>query len=621
MCGILGTLPNTDFTMFKSALDRIAHRGPDDAGVWSDDIQISLGHCRLPILDLSPLGHQPMSYMNERYWIVFNGEIYNFVEIRKELIAKGFHFKSNSDTEVVLASYIQWGESCLLKFNGMWAFAIWDQNEKVLFLSRDRFGKKPLFYSFSNGKFIFASEMKAIYPFLTALKPSKDFHWLRNNIFLYEATDKCLIEGIKRFPAGHYGIFKEGNLTLNKYWNTLDHLVKVPRTYEEQVEQFRELFIDACKIRMRSDVPIGTALSGGLDSSATISLMAHIANHEHGENLSHDWQHAFVAAFPGTPLDESFYAKKVVDHINIPATFLNINPLKDIDKLDRYLYLFEELYLTSPIPMIQTYKAVKEYGVSVTIDGHGADELFSGYGVSLFEAFYDAGINLKQIINIITAFNGLLPKDNIQVKQTKNGFYLYLNYIIRDVAKKILRRNKNIYSKEVLNHPNYLKLDHFNRHLYIMSHEAVLPTLLRNYDRYSMINSVEIRMPFMDHRLVTYSLSLPWHSKIKNGYTKSIIRDAVEPFMPKEITYRKTKIGFNSPIVDWMKNELKGYFLDIVNSKDFLESELIDNILVKQQIEEVINNPNASFVQAEKAWNDLNPYLWERAVIRGKGVA
>ena len=214
-----------------------------------------------------------MSDLSSRYTLIFNGEIYNFIEIRAELIKKGHVFKSCSDAEVVLYAYVEWGVKCVNKFNGMWALAIWDSLKAELFLSRDRFGKKPLFYAVVDEKFIFASEMKAIYPFLQSVKPSQDFNWMKNNIFLYESTDKCLVDGIKRFPFGHNGIYKDGKLKVNRYWNTLDHLVEVPNDYEEQIEQFRSLFLDACKIRMRSDVAIGTALSGGLDSSATISAM------------------------------------------------------------------------------------------------------------------------------------------------------------------------------------------------------------------------------------------------------------------------------------------------------------------------------------------------------------
>ena len=377
MCGILGTLPALNEVPFTNILDKLYHRGPDGYGTWSDpEASITLGHRRLAILDLSDNGKQPMEF--ERYVITYNGEIFNFVEIREELETKGYSFQSDSDTEVILAAFHAYGEKCLDKFNGMWAMAIWDKETRKLFLARDRFGIKPLFYAFIKDRFVFASEMKAIYPFLSELKPSKDFNWCYQHLFEYEQTDKCLVEGIKRFPAGHYGYLDMDNykIHLQKYWETLDHLVEVPKSYEEQVEQFRELFFDACKIRMRADVPIGTSLSGGLDSSSVISAVANIGG---GERVSKDWQHAFVATFPGTKLDESSFARQVVEHIDVNAHYLAIDPIAGLTKLEDYLYMQEELYLTSPIPMMDHYAGLREHGVVVSMDGHGADEMFSGY--------------------------------------------------------------------------------------------------------------------------------------------------------------------------------------------------------------------------------------------------
>ncbi|MEM5872193.1 MAG: asparagine synthase (glutamine-hydrolyzing), partial [Candidatus Aenigmatarchaeota archaeon] len=405
MCGILGVAPHVCDHTFEVALERIAHRGPDGFGIWQDpEGIICLGHRRLAILDITEAGKQPMHF--NHLVVTFNGEIYNFLEIKEELKKKGYQFHNQSDTEILLAAFQEWGENCLHKFNGMWAFAIWDKQKKRLFLSRDRFGKKPLFYAFIGNTFVFASEMKAIFPFLPEVKPSKDFEWCKKNIFAYETTEKTLIEGIKRFPAASFAFLDfrdidKKELKFFRYWETAENLVEVPKKYEDQVEKFRELFIDACRIRMRSDVPIGTALSGGLDSSATICTMAHIGKNQLKDRVSSDWQHAFIATFPGTFLDESYYARKVTDYLNIPASYIPIDPVRGIERLEKYLYLFEELCITSPVPMIDLYAAVKSGGVTVTLDGHGADELFAGYGKDIFRAFLDAGVNLKAIKNVI----------------------------------------------------------------------------------------------------------------------------------------------------------------------------------------------------------------------------
>ena len=615
MCGIFGLVGFIPKQLAQACTDTLAHRGPDGSGIWHTQ-EVTLGHRRLSILDLSNNAKQPMSYANGRYHITFNGELYNFLEIRAELEAKGCQFQSQSDTEVVLAAFAVWGEACLHRFNGMWAFAIWDSQEKALFLSRDRFGKKPLFYAhMPKAKFAFASEMKAFFPLLKDVRANTNLVRDTSRIFLYESTDECVIEGIKRFPAGHSGWLKDGRLEIKRWWCTLDHLPKIPENYEEQVEQFRELFLDACRIRMRSDVPLGTALSGGLDSSATISAMAYIARHGKTQRMGENWQHAFVAAFPGTPLDETKYARMVTDHLGIDATVVEIDPLKAIADLDHYFYLFEDLYITSPIPFMQTYAAVKSHGTTVTLDGHGADELFGGYNFDYVLALRDAGWNLKQAYEIVNTHYEALPEESNQFAKMPSKTRFIAEHHARHLAKKILRRGSQYVSKDA-QHSNWSSLGHLNKQLYLSTHETILPTLLRNYDRYSMANGVEIRMPFMDHRIVTFAFSLPWTSKLRGGFSKAIVRDAMAPFMPHEVTYRKTKIGFNSPIVDWMKGPLKAYFLDTISSQTFKTSNLINPQAVENAVRKVIERPDAKYSDGELAWTLLTPYLWERAVLK-----
>lgn len=614
MCGIFGHIGAIPKELASYCTNTLAHRGPDGSGIWQQE-GITLGHRRLAILDLSEQGKQPMSYADGRYWITYNGEIYNFLELRDELRKLGHSFRSDSDTEVVLAAFQEWGEACTDKFNGMWAFGIWDSRDRRLFLSRDRFGKKPLFYAFLPTGFAFASEMKALFPLLDEVRPNVELVKNTKKIFQYEATEECVIQGIKRFPAGHSGWLQDGELSLHRYWCTLDNLVDVPESYEEQVEQFRELFIDACRLRMRSDVPIGTALSGGLDSSATISAISHISRNQQGVRLSSDWQHAFVAAFPGTPLDETKYAKMVTDHLGIEATFLEIDPLKAIGHLDDYFYLFEDLYITSPIPFMLTYGAMKNHGVKVSLDGHGADECFGGYRFDIIEAISDAGFNIPQIRMILDTYYNSFSTESLKHNQKlPSKLQFWARHQIKKIARKLLNK-KNTFSKDST-HPRYKQLDHLTRQLYIHTHENILPTILRNYDRYSMANGVEIRMPFMDHRLVSFAFSLPWTSKIRKGFSKAIIRDAVADLMPKEVAYRKSKIGFNSPIVDWMQGPLKQFFLDTIHSQSFKSSNLIDPKAVAGKINSVIGDSRALFSDGEKAWTMLSPYLWEQAVLR-----
>lgn len=620
MCGIFGYVGEISRETALICTNMLAHRGPDGFGLWEGN-GVTLGHRRLSILDLSDAGAQPMSFADGRYHITYNGEIYNFIELRKELSDKGYCFVSDSDTEVLLAAFFEWGEKCLLKLNGMWAFAIWDSKDRTLFLSRDRFGKKPLFYSNTNSILTFASEMKALFPVIKEIRPNiklvkeaaTDYMCFR-----YEHTEETLIEGIKRFPAGHFGWFREGKLQLRRWWCTLDHLPSIPGKYDDQVEMFRELFIDSCKLRMRSDISVGTALSGGLDSSATISIMSHISKAGWYERASIDWQHAFVACFPGTFLDESRYAKMVTDNLGINATYIDINPLVAIEQLSNYIYLFEDIYITSPIPFMMTYGAMRYENVRVTIDGHGADELFAGYTFDYINALKDAGLNVKSIKSILHAYCSAYS-DSVDSKTIPSAVRTFLQWHMINIAKSLF--NKEVTSNDD-KHPKWKNLDELSKVLYVSTHETILPTLLRNYDRYSMANGVEIRMPFMDHRIVCFASALPWFSKVRGGFSKAIVRDAVAPFMPHEIAYRKSKIGFNTPFVEWLQGPLRSYFGDMLTSASFQQSELIDPKAISVLFRGIMNNPNASFESGTKAWTAIMPYLWEQHFLKGwKGQA
>ncbi|MDO4965122.1 MAG: asparagine synthase (glutamine-hydrolyzing) [Lachnospiraceae bacterium] len=624
MCGIFGLVNGKiDKDTAEKCLNTLIHRGPDAGRIWQDlDKGITLGHRRLAILDLSEKGTQPMSYMGGKYQLIFNGEIYNFLEIRDELISCGYVFESESDSEVLLAAYDKWQEKCLNKFNGMWAFAIWDRDKERLFVSRDRFGIKPFYYCVlndSNNEIVFASEMKAIMPVMKNIEVNRDIVTNRQRIVYYESTEECVIKGIKKLPAGSYGYIDKNGIEIKKFYNTLSNLISAPEKYEDQVEYMRELFLDACKLRMRSDVTIGTALSGGLDSSATICSMAHLSKTESDLRMNHDWQHAYVASFPGTTMDETKYAKAVTDYLGINSTFVEIDPKKSIDKLDEYIYLFEDVYLTSPIPMMQLYGALRADGTIVTIDGHGADELFGGYTFDFLNAYADAKTKEEEDLIATTYIESFPDDDSNMALKSRNKSDIKKLYMKRTFKKKLrgmLHREADFMKVRAAGDENYKKLDNLNKVLYASSHENILPTLLRNYDRYSMANSIEIRMPFMDYRIVEFAMSIGWKSKLHGGYSKSIIRDALAPFMPEEIAYRRTKIGFNTPIVEWMQGPLKEYFEDMISGTDFANCDLINPDKVRAEVLNVINNKQATFIDGEEAWSDLYPYLWERNFLK-----
>ncbi len=600
MCGISGYVgEGMDEGSFMHSLNRLSHRGPDGWGIWKEE-NIFLGHRRLAIIDLSETGKQPMEIL-DRFVISFNGEIYNYKELRTELELLGYVFKSKSDTEVLLYSFAHWGKAFLKKVNGMWAFGIWDKKEKTLFLSRDRIGKKPLFYSYVRNGFAFASEMKALYPFLNGTDINFDLlDEAKRNNFSYEITDRCLVKNISRFPAGSFGIYKDGKLVIEKFWNPLEERIAVPKNYRDQVEMFRELFFDACKIRMRSDVTVGTALSGGIDSSAVICAMNHISK---TNSVDVDWQHAFVATFPGTVMDETEYAKSVTDLIDIKADFVEIDPIRELNELFYQSYMFEELYSAPTIPFVQLYRQMKNKNVKVSIDGHGADELFGGYAFDLTTALIDSLPNVFEFSQIAgTISNCYVQPQNNYFNNLK--FALVNKYsFIRKLAKEPALQKK------------YADFDFLNSRLYESTYLNILPTLLRNYDRYSMINGVEIRMPFLDYRILQFAFSIPYTSKVRGGYTKAIVREALKGIIPEKVRTRKSKIGFNSPIDVWVKKkEFKEWLMDEMETADFRNSSTINPSETKNAITKLIEQREENPLSGGQLFEKIIPYIWEKGL-------
>lgn len=618
MCGILGTIGFKNDARLN--VDTLHHRGPDDSGVWSSEDNehpVTLAHTRLSILDTTERSKQPMLCFDNRYIFVYNGEIYNFLELRFHLEKLGYEFFTESDSEVFLKGLVHEGPSFQLRCNGMWSFCLWDRKKRKALFGRDRFGKKPFFYTFlENNKLIFASEMKAIYPFMNSLDFSDRIDEHLRYLFDYESTENCVFKKIKRLPPGHFAEYEEGKFSIKRWWNTLDHLVDVPEKYEDQVEEWRDLFLDSVKIRMRSDVRIGTALSGGLDSSAIFCAMSHISKQSiTSERLAEDWQNGFCSHFPGSTLDESNWAKIVADYVGVKLQNVKIDPLDSGWSIFESLYQVEDPYLTLPIPMLATYRAVSSSGIKVTLDGHGADELFSGYG-HLEVAKKDA--NPKQLSELI-AINRSLESG---VLEKSEGWGLY-NWLFSRFTKA-LSKNLKVPAKYLRalctgknfeyihyklkygdqNHSEFKKFDSLTKSLFEIFHITILPTLLRNYDRYSMASGVEIRMPFMDHRLVCYTFSLPWTSKVGGGFTKRIMRDALKGILPESIRTRRDKIGWNAPLHEWFSGPLKGEIETIFKSVD------VPNDL-QLSWNRLQNHKNPNFGEGQKVWDNLMPYLWK----------
>ncbi|MCS7084962.1 MAG: asparagine synthase (glutamine-hydrolyzing) [Bacteroidia bacterium] len=612
MCGILCVTFKTPLPDFQYALDSLAHRGPDDQGIWrSEDEQVVLGHRRLAILDRTHEGAQPMH--THQYVISFNGEIYNFIELREELRQKGYSFRTETDTEVLAAALRAWGKNALHKFNGMWAFVSYDCTTGELLVARDRFGVKPLFYAKTKDGYVFASEMKAIFPFLPRIERSKHFHWCLEHLYEYESTDKCLIEGIARFPAGHYAIVSGTTMQTTRYWNTFEHIpTSFPKRYEEQVERFRELFLDACRIRMRSDVRLGTSLSGGVDSTAVSCAIAHVSRIHAGESrLNPDWQNAFVAGFPDTEFDETTYAKEVARFLNIPAHFFEIRP-PSLESVIEEQWYFEEIYPTPSTPMMHVYRKMREHDVVVSIDGHGADELLGGYHYEIFNAWADANFNIAKIKEIHKVYRECFFFNHDE-KFRKRDFIRFMWGRKKALLGKYAGRT---WAEKVLGLERERRLGEFNFALYRLYTRTVLPTLLRNYDRYSMASGVEVRMPFLDWRLATFALGLPWTSKIRGGLTKAILRDAAAPFSPHQIIYRKSKIGYTAPVHRWMNGTWQKDVLDLIHSQDFIQSSVVNAAKIHKTYLPLLIQKNLGVKEGFELWRAICPYLWEKAMLR-----
>jgi asparagine synthase (glutamine-hydrolysing) len=612
MCGIIGVIGqkiSIDSDIKGRLLESIAHRGPDGHGSWeSSNPPVWLGHTRLSILDLTDTASQPMLSDCGRWVLVFNGEIFNFLELRADLIKRGFSFRTESDTEVLLKGLICFGPDFQLQCNGMWAFCLWDSLEQTALFGRDRFGKKPLYWTRLSTGIAFASEMKGLYPLLDFVEPSQNIEAAFANMFAYEATDWCPIRGISKIPPGHIASYKNGDFQLKRWWNTLEHLREIRIPYEEQVEEFKGLFLDSVRIRMRADVRIGTALSGGLDSSSVFCTMAALMGAKQSatpqERISGDWQHGVCANFPGSSLDEAHWARLVTDSIGVPLELVPTDPVNAGWTIEEALFQVEDPYITLPLPQLATYRKISQLGIKVTLDGHGADELFSGYG-HLNAALLDA--NVSQASEILAIQRSLTGR---QYELSSEGV---VHAMAKERLKKIAKRILGSLGRagDLVNldkhDARYRQMDALTKSLYEIFHFSIMPTLLRNYDRYSMASGVEIRMPFMDHRIVTYCFSLPWTSKVGGGYTKRILRDAMKGIVPDEVRLRRDKIGWNAPMHEWLAGPLRPEVESIL-SLPGVGSRLAPII------QGFLKKPNPSYLDGERLWSDLMPIFWRESL-------
>lgn len=594
MCGIAGIIsPNISLTSnerLKKMTDALAHRGPDGEGNWNNSSgTVSLGHRRLSIIDLSNTGHQPMHYL-DRYTIIHNGEIYNYIELKDELSKKGYSFKSKTDTEVIVAAYDCWQDECVDYFDGMFAFAIWDEKEKELFVSRDRFGEKPFYYYFDNSQFVFASEMKALWAAGIDRTPNRKM--LFNYITIgYSANPQnpgeTFFENIHKLPASHSLVYSAKDLELEiwKYWDIQVDLGKNKINDVDAIEKFTNLFQSSVKRRLRSDVEIGTSLSGGLDSSSIIATILPFI--ESGSKFK-----SFTASFPGFEKDESAYAKQVADKFNLQQQQIEISEkdlLADLEKLS--FHQEEPVSSSSVLAQYKVYELAKQQGIKVLLDGQGADETLAGYH-KYFKWYWQELFMKRKLIG-----GGEIKAARENGIRESFGMRNIIAALFPDFASIFLERKYLLHTlrqedlspafiKNQSRKAYYVTPAHHNLNgvLYFDTMQHGLEELLRFADRNSMAHGREIRLPFLSHELVEFLFTLPSHLKIRKGWTKWLLRESMKEKLPPEIVWRKDKTGFEPPQKSWLNDKSVQQMINdakskLVNEKILKPEALNKNIL------------------------------------------
>lgn len=588
MCGICGIVslckhePVREDTL-RLMCKELLHRGPDDEGVYARNgrLGIGLGHRRLSIIDLSIFGHQPMANEDKTVWIVFNGEVYNFKELRPGLESKGHKFISDTDTETVIHLYEEYGQECVKYLRGMFAFAIWDERKELLFLARDRVGKKPLLYSFRDGKFSFSSEFTSL--FANGLV-RKDINIEALNYYLtfgYVPSPMSIYQEVFKLPPAHTLLFKNGEIKIKRYWQ-LDYSNKLDISEREAIEETARLLKEAVRVRLYSDVPLGAFLSGGIDSSTVVALMS---------RLSETKVRTFSIGFEDDDYNELYYARNIANKFGTEHHEFMVRP-DALEILPAIVERYGEPYADSScIPTYYVARQTKEF-VTVALNGDGGDELFAGYDryqamiaaehlhklpffvkpaikklADLFPDSLDPKNKLRRIKRFIEG--SMLPLDKRYVKWVgifdsglKNKVYS------EDFKQKINDSDAFDYLGAFLkNNERFCLLD---RLLDADVNTYLLNDLLVKVDIASMMNSLEARSPFLDQKLMEFAARLPVKYKINRGIKKYILKKTITDVIPAENIHRR-KMGFGVPIGKWLRNELRDYLRDILLSAHSLK--------------------------------------------------
>ncbi len=623
MCGISGIVtkePKTKDTLHKwlQAMNTLqAHRGPDDEGVWIHEKgHVGFGHRRLTIIDLTPAAGQPMHSVSGLV-ISYNGEIYNYIELRQELGVE--KFQTTSDTEAILKAYEKWGENCVDHLRGMFAFAIWDEKNNRLFCARDRFGIKPFYFSKTKEGFFFASEIKALLPFVDEI--ATDYNGLKDYFaFQFTLGSKTLFKGVEQLLPGYTLTFENGKIRTREYWEVhydLDWL-HTKRYFQEEV---RNLLINSVQVHMRSDVPVGSYLSGGLDSSIVASLARKIQKE--------DDFHAFHGTFAAGPeYDEAPYARAVAEFCRMELHERGITSDDFVSNIRKVIY-----HLDYPVagpgsfPQYMVSKLASEH-LKVVLGGTGGDEIFGGYVrylISYFEQCIKGAIEgtmrsgnfvvtYESIIGNLSSLRNYKPllqefwKEGLFEDRDKRYFRLInrANGLSKEINWELLEPYSAFETfKEIFWRPNVEKESYFDS----MTHfdfKTLLPALLQVEDRVSMAHGLESRVPLLDHPLVELAATIPSNVKFENGELKHLMKTGFRQDLPEEVYQRTNKMGFPVPLSDWLQGELKEFIGDIFHSEKARNREYINPDF---DIETLIAR-EGKFTR--KVWGLLSLELWQQ---------
>jgi asparagine synthase (glutamine-hydrolysing) len=654
MCGIVGIVildnQDIDTDLLCKMTSILHHRGPNDRGyglinsrkVSTPNLNLQnidnrikrrnqygtgLGHRRLSIIDLSEAGRQPMVSQDESLWIVHNGEVYNYIEIRDELHRKGYQFRSNTDTEVILSAYAEWGERCLDRFNGMWSFAIWDGRRNRLFCARDRLGIKPFYYFCDGLKFLFASEIKAILEDRSI--PREPNHQIVMDYLLHgfmDHTEETFFRGIRQLPPAHYLMLeREGhgiwNLKVQRWWD-LDICGRGENTSSgdmEYADRFYELLEDSVRLRLRSDVPIGSCLSGGLDSSSIVCI-ANKLIFDDGlieKSLVGEKQKTFSSCFEQAPYDEREFIEEVVAHTGVEANYTFPRGEDLFDEVQRIIWHQDEPFgSTSVFAQWHVMKAAAGRNVKVLLDGQGGDELLGGYHLFFFPHFADLikSLRLKRLLEELDGYA------KYHGYSTYSGMKYGISFLMPPRIKRLIKfllgkgvppwvsREFARFNRDVKTPPDRFG-SLMDRYVYHLLTNGTLPSLLRYEDRNSMAHSIEARVPFLDYRLVEFLFSLPPSQKLRQGITKLILRNSMKGILPEKVRARMDKVGFVTPEGLWFATVAKEEAWEILTSKSFEERGYFNGKEIRKAFEDhVMGRRDLGFTP----WRWINLELWMR---------